>query len=85
MPKTFVGEKQRSTVHCENADEHLRVIVATRMMRDRLTQREIAKRIGLTPVTLSRRLAKPASFTIGELRRLSVALEMTDTETGRCV
>ena len=85
MPKTYIGEKQRSIAHSADADEQLRVIVATRKMRDQITQKEIADRIGLSPVTFSRRLAKPEKFRIEELRRLSDVLGMTDTEIGRCI
>lgn len=85
MPRVYLSEADRVGARAEAADEALRVIVATRMMRDGLTQKDIAGRIGVTPVTLSRRLAQPGTFTLDELRRLIGALGFTDAETARCV
>ena len=85
MPRVYLSEADRVVARAEAADEALRIIVATRMMRDGLTQRDIAERIGVTPVTLSRRLAKPGTFTLEELRRLIGALGLTDAESSRCV
>ncbi len=85
MPKVHLTTASREESHADRADEALRIIVVTRMMRDGITQKEIAWRIGLTPVTFSRRLARPDTFTIGELRKLQNALGFTDAETMRCV
>ncbi|MEG1892059.1 MAG: helix-turn-helix transcriptional regulator [Clostridia bacterium] len=85
MPKVCLTQQQRDADHAKGANEALRVIVATRMMREHITQKQIAQRIWITPVTLSRRLARPGSFTLEELRRLFAALEFTDAEKTRCV
>lgn len=85
MPRVYMSDADRMEARAASADEAIRVVVATRMMRDGLTRRDIAERIGVTPVTLSRRLAKPETFTLGELRSLIGALEFTDAETARCV
>lgn len=85
MPRVYLSEADRVVARSEAADEALRVIVATRMMRDGLSRKDIAGRIGVTPVTLSRRLAQPGTFTLEELRRLIGALRLTDAESARCV
>lgn len=85
MPRVFLSSEERAADAARRADEALRVVVATRMMRDGMTQKALADRIGLAPVTLSRRLAKPETFTLGELRRMVAALELSEAETARCV
>ena len=85
MPKVYITQQERDDAHAEEADNAVRLAVATRMMREGITQKLIAERIGLTAVTMSRRLAHPETFTIGELRRLRSALGLSDAETARCV
>jgi predicted transcriptional regulator len=85
MPRVYLSEADRVGARAEAADEALRVIVAARMMRDGLTQKEVAECIGIAPVTLSRRLAKPGTFTLSEIRSLICTLGLTDAEAARCV
>lgn len=85
MPRVYMNEADRTSAHAASADESIRIIVATRMMRDGLTQKDVAGRVGIAPVTFSRRLAQPGTFTLEELRRLIGALGLTDAETARCV
>lgn len=85
MPRVYLTSREKAAAKAALADEALRVVVATRMMRDGFTQKALADRIGLTPVTLSRRLAKPETFTLGELRRMIVALSLSDTEASKCL
>lgn len=80
MPKVLLTAQARAEDHAEAANQAIRVAVATRMMRDGITQRQVAERIGITPVTLSRRLARPGMFTLNEIRRLAETLNFTETE-----
>jgi len=68
MPKVYLTQNDRADDRAASADEALRLTVATRMMRDRRTQKDIARSIGITPITFSRRLANPEGFTLSELR-----------------
>ena len=59
--------------------------VAARTRRDKRTQKDLAKALGLTPVPLSRRLAEPESFTIGEFRLLARELGFSEAEIRKCI
>lgn len=85
MPKAFLTSSNRVSDHATTADEALRLTVATRMMRDRRTQKDIAQSIGITPITLSRRLANPEAFTLCELRRMFAELGFSEAEIKRCI
>lgn len=50
-------------------------------MRERvITQAQLAEKAGMTASTLSRRLADPQAFTVGELRRIFRALGVPEEE-----
>ena len=85
MPKTNIISHARKDDHGKQANENLRLIVASRMMRDRRTQKSIAVAIGIEPVTLSRRLSNPSSFSLFELRALFSELHFTDAEIKKCI
>lgn len=85
MPVVYLTAQERLAAHAADAGEALRMIVISRMMRDRLTQAEIARKIGMTPMTFSRRLQNPGSLSLDEFRRLAQALNLTEKEMQRCV
>lgn len=85
MPKTCLTQSDHAADHAATADDALRLTVATRMMRDRRTQKDIAQCIGITPITFSRRLANPEGFTLIELRRMFTELRFSDAEIKRCI
>lgn len=85
MPKTCLTPGDRLADRAATADDALRLTVATRMMRDRRTQKDIAQCIGITPITFSRRLANPEGFTLIELRRMFTELCFSDAEIKKCI
>ena len=85
MPKTCLTQSDRAADHAATADDALRLTVAARMMRDRRTQKDIARSIGITPITFSRRLANPEGFTLIELRRMFTELCFSDAEIKKCI
>lgn len=85
MPKVILTEQQRMESRSETAGQSLRVLVSACMMRDRLKQADIARKIGMNPSTFTRRLRDPGSFTLDEFRRLASALRFSDKELQRCV
>ena len=85
MPKTCLTHADRAADRAATADEALRLTVATRMMRDRRTQKDIAQSIGITPITFSRRLTNPEGFTLSELRLMFAELGFSEAEIKRCI
>ena len=85
MPKVYLRDVDRQEARARSADQALRVAVATRVMAKQTNQRELAARIGLTPPTMSRRMAHPDTFTLRELRRIAVELHFTQDELTRCL
>lgn len=85
MPKVYLTDAQREAAHAQNGDESLQIAIATRMVREGLSQAEIGRRIGMTKQTFGRRMKRPEEFTLGELRRLASVLRMTDAEVARCI
>lgn len=85
MPKVYLTDAQREAAQAKSGDESLQIAIATRMVRDGLSQAEIGRRIGMTKQTFGRRLKRPEEFTLGELRRLASVLRMTDAEVARCI
>lgn len=55
-------------------------LVYRRMRECGITQTELAGKAGISPSTLSRRLADPQAFTVGELRRIFRALGVPEEE-----
>ena len=49
MPKVYLTAAQREAAQAQSGDDALRIVVATRMMRDGLKQADIAQRIGIQP------------------------------------
>lgn len=85
MPKVYLTTAQREAAQAHNGDESLQIAIATRMVRDGLSQAEIGRRIGMTKQTFGRRMKRPEEFTLGELRRLASVLRMTDAEVARYI
>lgn len=85
MPRILLTQRQRDESHAAQADEALRIAVATYRMRERISQKEVALRIGVSPPTLSVKLQRPEMFTLRELRRLASVLGITETEMSKCI
>lgn len=85
MPKVYLTDAQREAAQAKSGDESLQIAIATRMVRDGLSQAEIGRRIGMTKQTFGRRLKRPEDFTLGELRKLQAVLRLTDAEVARCI
>lgn len=85
MPKVYLTQAQREAAQAKSGDESLQIAIATRMVRDGLSQAEIGRRIGMTKQTFGRKLKRPEEFTLAELRRLAAVLRMTDAEVMRCI
>lgn len=85
MPKVYLTQEQREAAQAKSGDESLQIAIATRMVREGLSQAEIGRRIGMTKQTFGRRLKRPEDFTLGELRRLQSVLQLTDAEVARCI
>lgn len=85
MPKVYLTQAQREAAQAKSGDESLQIAIATRMVRDGLSQAEISRRIGMTKQTFGRRLKRPEDFTLGELRKLQAVLQLTDAEVARCI
>lgn len=85
MPKVYLTQAQREAAQAKSGDESLQIAIATRMVRDGLSQAEISRRIGMTKQTFGRRLKRPEEFTLAELRRLAAVLRLTDAEVARCI
>lgn len=85
MPKVYLTQAQREAAQAKSGDESLQIAIATRMVRDGLSQAEIGRRIGMTKQTFGRKLKRPEDFTLGELRRLAAVLRLTDAEVARCI
>lgn len=85
MPKVYLTQAQREAAQAKSGDESLQIAIATRMVRDGLSQAEIGRRIGMTKQTFGRRLKHPEDFTLGELRKLQAVLRLTDAEVARCI
>ena len=85
MPKVYLTAAQREAAQAQSGDDALRIVLATRMMRDGLKQADIAQRIGMTCPTFSRRMKNPSQLTLGELRKLQTVLRLTDAEVARCI
>lgn len=85
MPKVYLTQAQREAAQAKSGDESLQIAIATRMVRDGLSQAEIGRRIGMTKQTFGRKLKRPEDFTLGELRKLQAVLRLTDAEVARCI
>ena len=85
MPKIYLTDAQREAAQAKSGDESLQIAIATRMVRDGLSQAEIGRRIGMTKQTFGRRLKRPEEFTLVELRRLASVLRFTPTELQKCL
>ena len=85
MPKVYLTDAQREAAQAKSGDEYLQIAIATRMVRDGLSQTEIGRRIGMTKQTFGRRLKRPEEFTLAELRRLASVLRFTPTELQKCL
>lgn len=85
MPKVYLTQAQREAAQAKSGDESLQIAIASRMVRDGLSQAEIGRRIGMTKQTFGRRLKRPEDFTLGELRKLQAVLRLTDAEVARCI
>lgn len=85
MPKVYLTQAQREAAQAKSGDESLQIAIATRMVREGLSQADIAQRIGMTCPTFSRRMKNPSQLTLGELRRLQTVLRLTDAEVARCI
>lgn len=85
MPKVYLTQAQREAAQAKSGDESLQIAIATRMVREGLSQADIAQRIGMTCPTFSRRMKNPSQLTLGELRKLQAVLRLTDAEVARCI
>ncbi len=85
MPKVYLTQAQREAAQAKSGDESLQIAIATRMVREGLSQADIAQRIGMTCPTFSRRMKNPSQLTLGELRKLQTVLRLTDAEVARCI
>ena len=85
MPKVYLTDAQREAAQAKSGDESLQIAIATRMVRDGISQSEISRRIGMTKQTFGRRLKRPEDFTLAELRRLATVLRSTPTELQKCL
>ena len=85
MPKVYLTAAQREAAQAKSGDESLQIAIATRMVREGLSQADIAQRIGMTCPTFSRRMKNPSQLTLGELRKLQTVLRLTDAEVARCI
>ena len=85
MPKVYLTQEQREAAQAKSGDESLQIAIATRMVREGLSQADIAQRIGMTCPTFSRRMKNPSQLTLGELRKLQAVLRLTDAEVARCI
>lgn len=85
MPKVYLTQAQREAAKAKSGDESLQIAIATRMVREGLSQAEIGRRIGMTKQTFGRKLKRPEDFTLGELRKLQAVLRLTDAEVARCI
>ena len=85
MPKVYLTQAKREAAQAKSGDESLQIAIATRMVREGLSQADIAQRIGMTCPTFSRRMKNPSQLTLGELRKLQTVLRLTDAEVARCI
>lgn len=85
MPRVTLGTKAKAQAASEEANEALVMMVLARLRKDGVTQKALAEKVGVSTVTMCKRLKAPEHFTLGELRRLREAVGMTPSEIARCV
>ena len=61
-------------------NDYVRSIIARQKELLRLTDAQIAKKIGITRPTLQSRLREPEDFSLGELRELITVLKLTQED-----
>lgn len=60
-------------------------LICRGMVQQGLTYAVLAKRLGVTSVTLKSRRAEPETFTVGEIRKLSKILGIPEREFAECL
>lgn len=76
MPTVTLTDSQRRTRKEKSAVERTTQLIKMGMVKQGLNQRELAKKIGLDPSSLGRRMRGESEFRGSELRTIADALHM---------
>lgn len=85
MPRVYLTDADREKARRENADSNIRIIVKIRLFDQKKTQKAIAEEVGISEMTMSRKLHNPETLTLKEFRGIIKSIGMTPDEIARCI